>query len=680
MFRKSMRHCRRISYITDVEGDFLYFQRFVCLSRVLQWEPTTTTVSSGSPRCTTGESNSGSNTAPRVANSRWAPLSSALLPAASKALQTSNADPSIQTLNTTTSTPTLTTNAASGGYETGHCHLVDLSHYRLGFRDATSHFVFGGDAFDHGSDITIGKALLDLKHRFPSRVHLILGNRDINKMAMYPQIAREVDGMAPDAAEDALFTLPPPLKDAVPGGSLKKPLRYRDFLRKRQQQQRQAQHQAGASDAASSPRVDDDSVSGGTSNTLCADPVSFLEWALENKFGGPNTFAHRRQELREIAAMTAEGSEAVTRASPEADTGTLKNGGATTEDAMVAASFFTSAQPGGVYYEYIRAGVLSVVLDGVLFLHGGVNGDNTGFVPSLEATSYAEQIIAGKWWLPEVAPQGIATASGPPLGTSALDWLTALEEFKEKAFSEWANGTASRGEALRAYAHPRFVAPHSIVVGTVMDVDGPHHIPLTVVAYLLQSGIHTVCTGHQPVGDTPAIVREPGGFMIIDADNSYCGRGNEFSMGSNQRGAAVMELLFEHPAADGDDDGNRNVAAHNAAAVPSLIAHGYRADGTPFEFDVYGDRRIGRYVGDGWWVRLPPEASTHAGLYELRRTQNGFRDEETRWATATEIDEWLRDAAASGQAMVPGELPRRYSTEELAEVRPHRLKTKVKRT
>ncbi|KAG5486309.1 hypothetical protein CUR178_07620 [Leishmania enriettii] len=664
MLRQSRGRRRRISYVTDVEGDFAYFQRFVCLSRVLRWEPTEAAVSSHRLPCpAAGNSNCGSITGLGAANGRWAPLSSAVPPAPSKAFSASDA----------------------GAYEPEHCRLVDLSRYRLGFLDETSHFVYGGDAFDHGSDITFGKALLDFKRRYPSRVHLLLGNRDVNKMAMYPRMACEVDGMAPDAAEDAVFTLPSPLKGAVATAALTAPLRYRDFLLKRQQRH-EAQQQESAGHTVSTQ------CGGGVGSNrdaLRADALSFLQWALQYKLGGPNAFAHRRQELREMAAMTAEegGAEAASLLAAGADA--IREGGDSAEDAAVAASFFAAAQPGGVYHEYIRAGVLSVVLDGVLFTHGGVNGSNAGFVPSLNATSYAEQLNLGQWWLPEVAPQGAATALDTPSPPSALGWLAALERFKASAFSDWANGTALRGEALRAYVYPRSVAPHSIAVGTVMNADGPHHIPLTVAAYLLQSGIHTVCAGHQPVGDTPAIVRQPGGFTIIDADNSYCGRGNALCTRFNHRGAAVMELLFEHPDDHDDDD----AAPRNAATVPSLTVHGYRANGAPFEFDLYSDWRVGRYVGDGWWVRLPPEATAaaspapvsgaeaaRAGLYELRRTRDGFRHEETRWATAAEVDAWLRQAAASGQATVPGELARQFTKEELAEVRTHRLKTKVKLT
>lgn len=51
-------------------------------------------------------------------------------------------------------------------------------------------FVYGGDAVDRGAgDLRVLTDLLDLKRRWPDRVHLVLGNRDINKMRLKTELS-----------------------------------------------------------------------------------------------------------------------------------------------------------------------------------------------------------------------------------------------------------------------------------------------------------------------------------------------------------------------------------------------------------------------------------------------------------------------------------------------------------
>ena len=53
------------------------------------------------------------------------------------------------------------------------------------------HFVFGGDSVDKSSgDLRFLRSLLALRKRHPDRVHLVMGNRDINKM----RLLAELDG------------------------------------------------------------------------------------------------------------------------------------------------------------------------------------------------------------------------------------------------------------------------------------------------------------------------------------------------------------------------------------------------------------------------------------------------------------------------------------------------------
>jgi hypothetical protein len=78
--------------------------------------------------------------------------------------------------------------------------LVRLEGERIELRDGAT-LVFGGDAVDRGPDARkLVRALLDAKRRHPSRVILLAGNRDINKL----RLARELRGFAPHRTPDAL--------------------------------------------------------------------------------------------------------------------------------------------------------------------------------------------------------------------------------------------------------------------------------------------------------------------------------------------------------------------------------------------------------------------------------------------------------------------------------------------
>lgn len=81
-------------------------------------------------------------------------------------------------------------------------HFPELRFRRHYVQD---HFVFGGDAFDKGDgDIRIASMLTDFKDREPERVHLILGNRDVNKLRLAAELS---DDECHRPVDDLSFTL-----------------------------------------------------------------------------------------------------------------------------------------------------------------------------------------------------------------------------------------------------------------------------------------------------------------------------------------------------------------------------------------------------------------------------------------------------------------------------------------
>eukprot|EP00928_Gymnodinium_smaydae_P036803 TRINITY_DN25674_c0_g1_i1.p1 TRINITY_DN25674_c0_g1~~TRINITY_DN25674_c0_g1_i1.p1 ORF type:complete len:463 (+),score=63.08 TRINITY_DN25674_c0_g1_i1:139-1527(+) len=123
----------------------------------------------------------------------------------------------------------------------GEIHLVD-----------GAQFVFGGDAVDQNSgDLEVLKELVTLKRKYPDRVHLILGNRDNNKLRLLLELGQ--------AHRDALS-----LRDH-PGPYWAK----------------------GSKPAAvlTEDELEDNSV------------ASRLRWILKHTMGATNTFEDRRAEL-----------------------------------------------------------------------------------------------------------------------------------------------------------------------------------------------------------------------------------------------------------------------------------------------------------------------------------------------------------------------------------------------
>ena len=59
---------------------------------------------------------------------------------------------------------------------------------RLKLRE-NAHFVFGGDAVDWGvGDLRFVSELVELYEEYPGKVHIVLGNRDINKLRLLQEL------------------------------------------------------------------------------------------------------------------------------------------------------------------------------------------------------------------------------------------------------------------------------------------------------------------------------------------------------------------------------------------------------------------------------------------------------------------------------------------------------------
>ncbi|CAD2219784.1 hypothetical protein AGDE_09783 [Angomonas deanei] len=181
------------------------------------------------------------------------------------------------------------------------------------------HFVFGGDSFDlGGEDLTFHDALLQLKRDYPRQVHLLLGNRDVNKMIFRTSVGEWLEGLPPAEAHRRIYPVESPIQ--------RKGVTYEAYL---------SQHNL--------PPI----------TTL----VTLVKWILKHRMAAPNVLEDRRKELE-------------------------KRGGGTLSDEEVVRHILSTAQSDdGAVTEYIRHGQLAALIGRALFVHGGVCEENVGYVP-----------------------------------------------------------------------------------------------------------------------------------------------------------------------------------------------------------------------------------------------------------------------------------------------------------
>ena len=130
-----------------------------------------------------------------------------------------------------------------------------------------SAFVFNGDAVDKGShDIRFTKELVALADRYPDRVTLILGNRDLNKMRLSQELNPEHIARVPLSEHPGVYW-------------------RRDV----------------AASLASTPGITMD-ARGVVENTAS----NRLKWILANTMGAATTFELRRKELEECGESSSD--------------------------------------------------------------------------------------------------------------------------------------------------------------------------------------------------------------------------------------------------------------------------------------------------------------------------------------------------------------------------------------
>lgn len=202
-------------------------------------------------------------------------------------------------------------------------------------------FVFMGDAIDHGPGaIRFTKAITELKEKYPRRVNIILGNRDLNKMKIY-HVLKSLDAGIYIPSEKYVYDF---LLHDIHGVSL--------------------EHKLGQSEIISLLQKK-------------ARPHQRLKSILKG-FGAPGGFEFHRDELKILNPKMK-----------------------TISSSLVYKDYMTALAPGGRMRKLLSFGDLVAIIDGNLFTHGAITQNNHGLVPghSRNYTNTREWVVKLNKWL-----------------------------------------------------------------------------------------------------------------------------------------------------------------------------------------------------------------------------------------------------------------------------------------
>ena len=247
-------------------------------------------------------------------------------------------------------------------------------------------------------------------------------------------------------------------------------------------------------------------------------------------------------------------------------------------DADLVQSYRDECDPakpeGNFMLQYLQRAQLGYVFGQTLFVHGGLSASTVGAVPSVPAVErrvipWVQKLNA--WARKEVA----AFVSDPYAGK---------------------NSRSRKGAGLTDYGVDGGNEGATVVYNSFLDNGNGKPLDKAVQQFLLDSGIVTVVSGHQPHGDCP-LVMKTGQTTVITADTSYSQMGANSWWGPDNRGDKAVSEVLVYP------DGSSRV-------------HGCLADGSMIDYTLregVGDEFVGRQLANGSWVK----ARTVSGDYVL---------------------------------------------------------------
>lgn len=493
-----------------------------------------------------------------------------------------------------------------------------------------AHFIYGGDTVDKGpGDIRMVRALVSLKKRYPDRVHLLVGNRDLNKIRLSSELS-ESDMKIPIEVVGRPFWDPnaKSLKEHLEG------LREKD---------------------------EEENASLDKWNTR----AERLRYMLKHTLGCPDTFEFRREEVKLLTQIHGEypmipETHDVTPIHTTPLDGLDETTPEVTDEEVVD-SFLYEMSPEGSLLQYLHLSSIGAIVGNTIFVHGAIDQLTMKYVPH----------VTTKFQVPTTPPPPFETSyiPEPTDGTmveNVHEWIQSLNEYLQHGMKdyaerpEWNDERTSRGgEALLAIQNRpsmwgRSVVCNSYADGGVIATPGAEEErkqalrtardqldPLAFEGiasnvmdpvpsqWLLEHGIQRIVVGHKPTGDCAAVLSPKyTGVEIVSVDTSYSKRrdlnGSTESgvknFGSSRGDAIVMVEIS-------GIDAQRN----------SLDTFGVLACGTEYsnkfgilgiekgELAEDGDPHLGIKLPSGWWIKAAVPPNYHLCRGSGRTTEYDVR-------------------------------------------------------
>ena len=348
---------------------------------------------------------------------------------------------------------------------------VDSNKNRLKFKQDNSMFVFGGDTQDRGiGDIRFVNILLKFKDEYPERVEFIIGNRDANKIRFYSELSEKITKTNKYLSKYDKFPYWVDEKERIS---------IREYLEK---------------------------------NNYEINIVNRLKYILEYTMGSSGSFEKRRVEL---AILLNKNAKLIS-------------------DEDIVNSFLNSVSPRPVnvknsndnyLLKYLKYGKIAYIFGEHIFIHGAINKNNIGYVPSTQKDPKKQKIIDDvKLWV-----YGLNNWFHKELNEYILD-------------PEYGGITKKRkGYKIIDYSVPSH--NRTVVYSDNLKNGNGQYINNKVIKYLNKGEIYSIISGHRPHGDCPLVLRSKN-LTAVSADISYSDKGHISKWGIDNRGSAVCEVLL----------------------------------------------------------------------------------------------------------------------------------------